>query len=40
MAAIGAVNTLVGHHLKPDDMFLAFLFLNMRSSSALPLSDM
>jgi long-chain acyl-CoA synthetase len=25
IAAIGAVNTLVGHHLKPDDMFLAFL---------------
>jgi long-chain acyl-CoA synthetase len=25
MAAIGAINTLVGHHLKPNDMFLAFL---------------
>ena len=25
IAAIGAVSTLVGHHLKPDDTFLAFL---------------
>ena len=25
IAAIGAVDTLVGHHLKPDDTFLAFL---------------
>ena len=25
IAAIGAVDTMVGHHLKPDDTFLAFL---------------
>jgi long-chain acyl-CoA synthetase len=25
IASIGAVNTLVGHHLKPEDSFLAFL---------------
>jgi long-chain acyl-CoA synthetase len=27
IATIGAVNILLGHHLKPDEMFLAFLLL-------------